>query len=230
VKDTPEGALTVEKFSAGSAAQAAGMLPGDRIDTVNGSKISEAELLKMMHHSTGGDIQFKINRSGAVMDMQVTPVKAGSVSPSQRKMYEMVMLDKRKVRLAVVVADVKNYQQGKFDRKSWEDTARAKHQSAIEYGFSGLFGNTEGFSLVDRAQLDTVLEERKVYASGSVSPEVRVEIGKVTGATHVFIASLGRYSNDLFNKSCMEEYNNGLVEVESGKVLANDRQRIEACR
>ena len=229
-KDTQDGKLVAERFPAGSAAQASGMLPGDVIDSVNGTKMTETDLLKVMHYSTGDVIQFKVTRNGTAMDLQVTPAKVGTAAPSQRKVYEMLEIEKRKVRLAVVVTDVKNYQQGKFDKRAWEDTARAKYQGMIESSFLVPFGGNTSFSLVERAQLDAILAQHKVYASGSVSPEVRALIGTASGATHLFIASLGRYSNDVFNKSCMEEYNNGLVDVETGNVLANDRQRVEACR
>lgn len=76
------------------------------------------------------------------------------------------------------------------------------------------------FEVIERARLDTILEEHKLAQSGVVDPRTAQEIGKVAGAQWVgtgTFANLGR----------VVDVNSRIINVETGKIQTVSRVRIK---
>ena len=228
--DTKDGKLVIVNISSDSPAQAAGMQVGDVITAVNGRKMSNEELYALMHFNRGEAVSLTINRHCFESDHTIPPVKIFLSPPTIVKIKELLSIDKRTVRIAVIVGDVQNTMQGSFDRRSWEESVRKQYRDQVENDLLRNFSEKKTFSLVDRARLDTVLDERTIGMFSSVSEDERRHIGEMTGATHIFIAKVTRYPENRYGKFCLDEYEHRLIDIKNGQVLAIDHQGTRACR
>jgi membrane-associated protease RseP (regulator of RpoE activity) len=228
--DTKDGKLVIVNISSDSPAQTAGMQVGDEITAVNGRKMSNEELYALMHFNRGEAVSLTINRHCFETDHTIQPAKIFSTPPTFVKIKELLSIDKRTVRIAVIVGDVQNTMQGSFDRRLWEESVRKQHRDQIENDLLRNFAEKKTFSLVDRARSDKVLGERTIGMFGSVSEDARRRIGEMTGATHIFIAKVTRYPENRHGNFCLDEYEHRLIDIENGQVLAIDQQGTRACR
>jgi len=228
--DTKDGKLVIAKISSDSPAQTAGMQVGDVITAVNGRKMSNEELYALMHFNRGEAVSLTIDRRCFETDHTIHPVQIFSSPPTFVKIKELLSLDKRTVRIAVVVGDVQNTMQGSFDRRIWEESERKQHRDQIENDLLRNFAEKKTFSLVDRARSDKVRDERTIGTLGSVSEDTRRQIGEMTRATHIFIAKVTRSPENRHGNFCLDEYEHRLIDIESGQVLAIDQQSTRACR
>ena len=220
--DTQDGCL-INDLDPDLPAKLAGMLVGDLIISIKGQTLSNKEFLKLMHLNSGQSIIFKIKRNGQMLDFNVTPKKVTAVAPSMHKIYELLNINERKITLAIIIANVKNNMNVQ-DRFSWEESTKYDLQGDIENGMLKSFSRNKNFMLIDRAHLDNIIEEYKLNMSGLVSDDARTKIGKMTGATHLLIATLNRYGKNRYSCNYEDVLTVKLIDIENGQVLAIDRQ------
>jgi regulator of sigma E protease len=73
------GTTTVDEIVQGSAAQAAGLQPGDVVAGVGGKAVSKpSDVTQVVRASNGSAIELKVMRSGAPVTMQIAPRKDSS--------------------------------------------------------------------------------------------------------------------------------------------------------
>ncbi len=220
VLDTKDGCI-INNVYPDSPAIKSGIRPGDVVMTVNKITCSDKELTKILYWNRGETVSFKVNRNGQLIFTDIMPQRVYITTPTTYKITELLYVLDRKIVLAVVVADVKNnvnYQ----NRDSWESSIRQQVQSATESGLLKRFGQCEKFILIDRSRLDNILKEYSMSLTGLVSDEARIQIGKMTSATHLLITSVARFQN---GQSTEDVITSRLIEVETGRVLATDHLR-----
>lgn len=217
VLDTKDGCVLNNVYP-DSPASKSGMKPGDVVLTINNVNCSDKELTKMMYWNSGEKVNFKIDRNGQATFTDVLPQRVYTTTPTTHKLTELLYVLDRKVTLAVIVADVKNNVNDP-NRESWESATRQQLQSMIEAGMIKRYGQYDKFMLVDRSRLDTILREYNISLTGLVSDEARIQIGKMTSATHLLITSSARFPNGQGSEDLITSR---LIEVETGRVLATD--------
>jgi len=77
--------------------------------------------------------------------------------------------------------------------------------------------NTQKFSFVDRQALDEIIDEIGLGQTGVVDPETAAKVGRLVGATHMFIGELSDYHR---KRGTGIRITTRLVHVESAHVIA----------
>jgi len=221
VRDVDDGVL-VAGLPEDSPARAAGMRMGDLIVSVNGMAMKTKDLAKLVHRNAGELISFVVKRNNELITYPVKPRFVYTELPTFHKTRELVEIDKRTVNAAVIVGEVKNNLVQ--EAATWEASERQTWQAAIEGRMLEIFGGTGRFNLVDRTRIDAILEEQKMSLTGLISDDTRARIGKMTGATHLYLVSLARYPNPQDRNKCVDVITARMIEIESGSVLAADRK------
>jgi membrane-associated protease RseP (regulator of RpoE activity) len=221
VKEVKDG-LFIEAFDTDSPAKAAGMQKGDCIVSINGKITSHKEFLKLMHVNRGEDVLFTIKRYNQMLDYTITPKLYFNSPPSAYKIYELSVIDERKVNLAVIVTEVRN---NTSERSySWEESTRHQVQRSIENNMLNNLDRQDKLSFVDRSRLDEIIDAYKLNMTGLTSDDARAKIGKTTGATHLLVTTFARNPKRIKGReSCEDTVTGRLMEIESGKVLAIDQ-------
>ena len=80
-----------------------------------------------------------------------------------------------------------------FDNSTWRFWGDNLGAAAADELTTQLF-QTDRFSVVERAQLDAILDEQDLGASGSVSTSTAAEIGKLLGAQLILTGSITQFS------------------------------------
>ncbi|MDD4005271.1 MAG: CsgG/HfaB family protein [Elusimicrobiaceae bacterium] len=65
----------------------------------------------------------------------------------------------------------------------------------------------QGFKIVDRSQIDKVLEEQKISVQGYISPETAKQLGRVLGVDALFIGEVFSYTPEKKDVSMVETQN-----------------------
>lgn len=123
-----------------------------------------------------------------------------------------------KVAIAVVgsaetMFTAENVAKGGMDIEQWRKGMIDRGVTELEQEFLEKYSGMSNFALVDRTTLDKVMNELSLSASG-ISNDSRVEIGKLTGATHLLLV---RYT---LATNAETTVTNRLIDVQSGEVLA----------
>ena len=87
----------------------------------------------------------------------------------------------------------------------------------------------KNFRIVDRAMTEKVFEELKFSLSGALSSDVRLQLGKMTGANELLIFQLTRYSNPqgTGQNGLSDRVTLRLISVETGELLASQLNEID---
>ena len=173
----------------------------------------------MIDNKNPGDhVLLVINRNGQQINFDIE-TRMMKVPPTVIIMRKL-LYGNNKVVIAIIVSEVKNsFPNVPMD---WADSVRNNLQSKYESNLLSDFGQIENFSVVDRSRLKQILDEFQFSQSGFVSDKLRVKIGEMTGATHIFDISFSRFRGRHPNEKD-DTLNARLIEIESGKVLAVDQ-------
>jgi len=96
-------------------------------------------------------------------------------------------------------------------------------QSIVENVYLNSYRNYKNFTIVSRNYLKNNLDEITLSASGLISDETRVRIGELTGATHLLLMEDHSFYSGLFIISGKTTSYWKLIDIQSGKLLASDR-------
>jgi len=99
-------------------------------------------------------------------------------------------------------------------------TERAKlGQTLTEMLITALI-QTERFNVMERVQLEKILQEQSLSQSGAIDAETAVEVGKLSGLEGVVMGSISQLSSSI-------EADTRLIEVETGKALTAANARVK---
>jgi hypothetical protein len=107
------------------------------------------------------------------------------------------------------------------DISAWKKGEIDGNASQLERLLLQAFSGNKNFTLVDRATLEKVKDELAISDLG-VSEETRLEMGKLTGATHLVIFRVFRGSS--LSGPFEDTATGRLIDVQSGEVLAVQSQ------
>jgi hypothetical protein len=231
IQQSKDGILIAEipPYDGNNPAKVAGLQVGDVIVSANGKKLTAGELCRnVFFGNSGQDILFRINRNGQMVDCIITPRLFEYLPPITKKITELLSCENRnKVSIAVIVLEAKDNASFFLDAVSqydWEKSLKYGVQGIMEDHLLSVFGGNNYFSLVDRLNVDKILEEYKFIMTGLISEEARVKIGKMTGATHLITIT---YQRTKKNDSCAFNVNARLIDIESGEILAVNKDNSD---
>ena len=205
-------------------AEVAGVKHGDIIVSLDGKKMEpDISFASVMENKVPGDyISLVVNRSGEKITLKIKP-RVIKMRPTQIVINKLLYLEKKKITMAVIISELKNSL--KNVPEDWIDFKREDLLSSYEIDLLSAYGGSSGnFSIVDRTRLRHILDEFQFRETGFVPDELRVKIGEMTGATHLFDIYFSRYQG--LRKTVFDKLKVRLIDVESGKVLAVDRLKF----
>lgn len=229
-KGSPEG-LVVLPYPprAESPAENAGIRAGDIIVSVNGHRISEWELRRLMNVNIGEDVLIKVNRRGGLREFWVRP-RETVVRPSVKMLLDVLGAGKKKVALAIAVSSVENTCVSPTVRSDasltlWKKTAQERICRDQENAILSSVGTYPNFSFVEHSRIQRVMNELRLNVSGSASDQMMIKVSKAVGATYLLLVSEAVFQGS--NNTCWDKLTARLVELESGTVIAIDRRETE---
>lgn len=123
--------------------------------------------------------------------------------------------------MAIVIGEINNVTVSD-ERKlqSWKEAVRSQMLANEERSLISSFGRERNFALIDRSNVDKLISELKLEASGLTSKEFTNKLGELYGVTYMLVESLSRFSSD--NHKAVDVESIRLVEVSTGRVIASD--------
>ncbi len=218
---TTEEGLMVATVDSGAPASKAGILAGDVIVTVNGSKITNKDFFSLLQKSSDKDIVISAIRGGQVVNHTLRPIRLFKWPPSAEAI-NTILLEEQPVKLAVYVAEVRSAVRG--TSRSGEEAQRQQWHGFINNHVLKEFGKYKHFAIVNTELIYNTLDRNRYEMSGPIPEDARALIRRLTGATHLLVATLSRLHDD--KHSLVDISDARLVELSSGKDLAFD-QRVD---
>lgn len=215
--------IVVKGLAPNSPSEKAGIMQGDAVLTIDGLTLPGVrEIVEHIGTKRKGEhVVIVIERNGEkrTFDFEPMTIKIRRTLAS----IQSLLLDNKKIVLAVVVSDVKNT----FDMKkdiydSWVEGVRNNEQTGMEGFYLKNVGTGPNFSIVDRSRTKAILEEYKLGQTGLVSDTMRVKIGEMTGATHLLDVTFGRFKTE---QGYNDVLNARLIDINTGAVVAVDQIR-----
>jgi membrane-associated protease RseP (regulator of RpoE activity) len=196
-----DGSLYVDRFTPQSAAENAGLMVGDKIVSVNGTKIDSRDgrlrFWDLIAASPNQSIRLGIEREGVQKRFKVK-LDSGDVYESSQPFLAMkrFVFAGDQILLANVVDAITHTGDfnPNFRLEEWEKAARIATLNNFEQGWLDSFPNMSNFRLVDRASVDRALSELRFQMTGAVSAEDVKKIGEMAGATYICLVSANRNS------------------------------------
>ena len=198
---------------------------GDIVKAIDGVFIDswESYYAIMFNYFGGQHVRVWFLRDGqkrsADFPLAVQPV------PADYEAMLRVLAAGNPVRLAIAVGGVERL--GDYTEEEdriWRAGAEQMLHATTEAAWSGNMRLFRSFSIVDRLTLDAVIEEHKLSLSGMV--EESIQLGRLSGATHVLEVSAKELSDPTAPQGKYTHYFNRLVEVETGVVTATVVYRV----
>ena len=212
-----------------SPAQSAGIQAGDIIVSVGGHRISEWGLRRLMNVNIGEDVLFKVNRHGRLLEVWVRP-RASLVRPSVKMLLDVLGAGRKKVALAIAVTSVEDASvspavRGDGDLTLSKNAVQEQVRKGQENVMLSSVGKHPNFTLVEGSRIQRVMKEWRLNASGPVSEQVMIKVGKMVGATYLLLVSEAAFLGS--NNACWDKVTARLVELENGTVVAVDWSETE---
>ncbi|OGF48274.1 MAG: hypothetical protein A2452_12180 [Candidatus Firestonebacteria bacterium RIFOXYC2_FULL_39_67] len=185
------------------------ILPGDVILQLNSNKVlSKSSYVKILDSL---DIELvctiKIKKGNNVSSINIRPGKNYYESSLYSEIERLLLGNK----IAITVVSSSNSGSCADNPEADKNDIAAVYESHLLQ----IFKADDKFSLVDRALIDKILAEQKLSLSGAIDEKTRVEIGKVTGVTHIIFLTICRYSDGF---GCTEK----IIELKTGKILVSN--------
>ena len=129
--------------------------------------------------------------------------------------FEKKLLDGAKVSIAVLPEANTTTTNTSINVKALIENDKSFIASAYEKMFITEFSSYNNFSVMDRDVIDKIIAEQKFQLSGAVDDSTIQKLGKIIGASHLFLIKMNRYED---STNFVEK----LVEVETGRSVYSD--------
>lgn len=211
-----------------SPAKKAGLRLGDVIKAVNNRAVSSQQdvdrVLRVIQPNTR--IPVLVERNG---QERVYNVTTGKNFTPEIDVIAQELINGKRVALAIAVGRVSNtvILPQNVNLTEWKNAITAQLESECTAVYTQCTG-VENFSVVDRSRIRSILDELNFQTTGYVSDQARLQIGKLTGATHFLIVEFSRFPSGYNGFSDM--LSKKLIDIETGEVLSsvNVTQRCDS--
>ena len=218
--------MAVRKFSdisgkeSNSPAKKAGLLEGDIVKEINESAIGSVQDFANVMKNIPPDtvIPVKIERNGKE---KIFKVKTKKNHTPEVGIISGMLIRGENLSLAIVIGSISNTMASPNHAglNEWKNTMRTQLQTEVEsvyVQYSKVFKN---FSLVDRDNISSILEELNFQASDYASENTRLKIGEITGATHLLVVDFSRTVKEQYSHTDM--ITKRLLDIETGEILSS---------
>jgi membrane-associated protease RseP (regulator of RpoE activity) len=209
------GQIQVIKVNEGFGAGEAGIRKGDIIKTINGRPVLErADVIRLVENMNEEDkAVVGIFRDGEEIEFEVR-LQTGDIRQDLDAVIRLLLQEKT-VNLVIAVGAVSNATiTDKLMLEQWANGLRSILLARQEQVYLATFKAEVNFHLADRAKTDQLLSEFNFSQTGHVTDQMRVQMGKMLGATHILDVSCSRFAN----QDCVQFR---LVGIESGEVISS---------
>ncbi len=222
VIENSDNEIEVYKVVKGFAASKADIRVGDRIVSVNKIDIkSRVQLFEIIFErlSPGDAIEVKLKRNENLLTKNVSPQTRYFFKDLYALTYEITK-NSGPVNLAIIVNSLED------SRLSKADINRVKSTLISQWGnvYLTFLRPEKNFSLIERDKIDTVLIDLGTQQSGLVDTASQQKVGYMLGASHLLV--IDGYAEYLLNSKTRYIESHKLIEVKTGKILANVPYRM----
>lgn len=193
----------------------------DVITSIDGTLVSSrTQCIKNMiyEHNPGDILSLSIKRNNSIVNQQIT-------LSSMRLPNDIFALLKagiygEYISLAIIPGEISNTgasSMGTESYENWKKSIRSQVLGEMEAIISAISGESKLLNLVDRRSIDTILQEQKFQATGMISEEKRIQLGKMLSATHLMIIDISRFMEGKKKKDIVTRR---VIDITSGKTLA----------
>lgn len=217
--------LTVASVTKASPAKKAKIKLGDKLLSINGIVMESINDLYdfFLLHNPGENISIKFARGKKEITKNIILAKYYDIH--LLKIYEILMSGQN-VNLLVMTGGHSNvlidmYYGGNPDmKKSWQKMVSAKMIQREEEDALQGFSAIDSFSVVERSLVNNIIEEIQFSDTGYISNDTRLQIGQLTGATHILFISVNRTPYQS-NRGHIDSVFRKLISIENGTVLSS---------
>ena len=170
------------------------------LELVRGGRFNEVSFLTFRRFSGEFTLAIKLSQ----MNM-----------PRMYTNFEKKLLDNKKVSIAIFPSANTSITNATINREAVIEQDRNFICAAFEKTFITEFASYTNFSIIDRNVIDKIINEQKFQLSGAVDESTIQQIGKITGASHLFFTTMSRNEGSF-------GFSERLIEVETAKVIYSD--------
>jgi len=221
IKINANNKLEVDDVLEGSPADKSGITKGDIVISIDGIKINDKyKAYEYFNNKKPGDsITVSIKKGTKIIKKRI---KLGtSYELLIGVILEELIYKNKPIRLAIIDDEPKIYSvlsdpHIKQTIDSYINSMGKYVTGSMESAFLKSSRSHTNFTLIDRRQIASVIDEQKFIKSGLVSSDYQSQLGKILSATHLFFMNVVYYVNKTdFNYIVTMR----LTDVETGKVL-----------
>lgn len=210
-----DGQIRVTSVREEWGAAISGIRKGDVILSINGHPVRERlDVIRLIDDISQEDkAAIVILREG-----KERKYKVGLINQDFRRdldAVQRILFQEKTVNLAITIGTVTNTTvTDKLMLEQWLNGTRSYLLAHQEQLYLASFNNQKNFHLADRARLDQLLNEFNFSQTGYVSDQMRAQMGKMLGATHILNVESSRFGN-------VDYVQFRLIHVESGEVIVS---------
>jgi len=208
---------TVQIYEPTDIAMKQGIRENDIFVSIDGIKIHNwSDIVKVIRIKNINDyIKIKLLRNNNIIIIDYKILHIMNADKFFQKILQMTGNGVR-MNIALVMGEViHSYPHDSYEAKEeWKSNSK----TTIERQLTKIAALEELLSIVDRTYIDKILNEIKFSNSGLVSQNSALQVGELTGASHLVVADVR------LTKENILKLNYKLIEVESGEILISVRR------
>lgn len=149
--------------------------------------------------------------------------KSWEGDPPTELAIKKILAENKDARIVVVLGCSATFSDDYFrhfgvDRAQWTKNCVSMKQAETESSLLKKFGDNKRFKLVDRGALDKVFDELALSAKPEISDDTRLQIGKLTSATHILLV---QFTRSEVGEDTQDNFAEKLIGVENGELLSS---------
>jgi len=215
-----QDSLIVTQLISNYPAISAGIKIEDRITKVNNIPFNniyefEKAIIQIVQQDGLENLamRFTIERENNIIQKEISPYVG--LLRKDINYFRTEILRNRKIRVAIIISelshpDLSNIEKIEHWKKMTGDLMIGNYESMLIQ----LLPDVE---IVDRVTIHKVIEEQKLQLSGLVNSDQVAIVGELSGATHLVILSLARFT---IQNGVMDTHTFRIIEVQSGEIMS----------
>jgi hypothetical protein len=216
-----QDSLIVTQLISNYPAISAGIKIEDRITKVNNIPFNniyefEKAIIQIVQQDGLENLamRFTIERENNIIQKEISPYVG--LLRKDINYFRTEILRNRKIRVAIIISelshpDLSNIEKIEHWKKMTGDLMIGNYESMLIQ----LLPDVE---IVDRVTIHKVIEEQKLQLSGLVNSDQVAIVGELSGATHLVILSLARFT---IQNGVMDTHTFRIIEVQSGEIMSS---------
>lgn len=189
---------------------------GDKLTGFEGKKAACQDIMKMALKSPDRTYTVSVDRNGQSKNIRLN-TDSVSIPQDASVIEEIGTLLTCGKRVFVIPIPIQVNIAFPDVPKEWVYAKFSDLESSATKELFSAFGDWPGFQVIDRANINHLMQELYLQQTGAVDGNTINQIGKLTGANYALFLEMVRFPR---GNSFVDVYKKKLVEIDTGQVLA----------